>query len=152
MVYFQYLDTPLGTLRIGASETAVTELSFQPVGGEATPNEVTQEAALQLGAYFVGARRAFDLPLAPAGTAFQHRVWEALRQVPFGEAVTYGELAARVSCGSAQAVGQAVGRNPLLIVVPCHRVLAAGGREGGFSAGLWRKENLLKLENIPFRT
>jgi len=88
----------------------------------------------QLEAYFAGDLAVFDLPLAPAGSAFQHRVWAEMARIPFGRTRTYGELARCVE-GAAQAVGQACGANPIPIIVPCHRVVAGGGRLGGFSGG-----------------
>lgn len=149
-MFLQYVETPLGVMEIRATQTAVTRISARTSEEAERPGPYTQAAAKQLTEYFAGLRRAFDLPIAPEGTAFQKKVWAALHRVPYGEALTYGELGAQVGCRGAQAIGQAVGRNPLLIVVPCHRVLASGGKKGGFSAGLWRKEILLKLEKIPF--
>lgn len=103
----------------------------------------------QLAQYLAGRRRAFDLPLAPAGTPFQLRVWEALRTIPFGETRSYGEVAASVgSPGGSRAVGQANGHNPIGVVVPCHRVIAADGTLGGYTGGLERKRRLLALEGI----
>ncbi len=142
----QYLQTPVGLLRIRADETAVTEVQLADARTGEAPNAVTALAAARLSAYFSGEVRCFDLPLAPEGTAFQRRVWQALQETGWGEVTTYGALAARIGQpGAARAVGQAVGRNPILILIPCHRVLAAAGL-GGFSAGLWRKRTLLRLE------
>lgn len=148
-MYQETFETPFGALTVLASETGVTGLCRG--GGGDRPNEWTALAAQQLRDYLAGNRTAFDLPLEPAGTPFQRRVWDELVRVPFGAAVTYGELARRVGCRSPRAVGQAVGRNPILILIPCHRVLAANGRLGGFSAGLPVKEFLLNLEKIPFQ-
>jgi methylated-DNA-[protein]-cysteine S-methyltransferase len=101
----------------------------------------------QLDEYFAGARTAFDLPLAPRGTPFQRRVWEELARIPFGATVTYGELAARVGHpGAARAVGAAVARNPISIVVPCHRVVGADGTLTGYAGGVARKAYLLAHE------
>ena len=148
-MYQETFETPFGALTVLASETGVTEV--RRGGGEDRPNQWTAMAAAQLRDYLAGTRAAFDLPLEPAGTPFQRRVWDELVRVPFGAAVTYGELARRAGCRSPRAVGQAVGRNPILILIPCHRVLAANGRLGGFSAGLPVKEFLLNLEKIPFQ-
>lgn len=105
------------------------------------------EAVLQLGEWFAGRRRTFELCLDPAGTAFQRRVWDVLLAIPFGETLTYGEVATRAGQpGAARAVGHAVGRNPLAIIVPCHRVVAAGGRLGGYAGGLDNKRWLLDHE------
>jgi methylated-DNA-[protein]-cysteine S-methyltransferase len=103
--------------------------------------------AREVDEYFAGSRRSFDLALAPKGTSFQLAVWEQLRLVPFGETTTYGELALRVGRpGAARAVGAAVGRNPISIVVPCHRVVGSDGTLTGFAGGLDRKRTLLALE------
>ena len=110
-----------------------------------------QNAAQQLQAYFAGDLTAFDVPLdLSAGTAFQQSVWQALLRIPSGQSQTYGDLARLLSRPQAvRAVGAAVGRNPLSIIVPCHRVLGAGGQLTGYAGGLWRKQALLKLEGHP---
>jgi methylated-DNA-[protein]-cysteine S-methyltransferase len=101
----------------------------------------------QLAEYFDGGRTAFDVPLALEGTDFQRRVWEALREIPYGETVSYGELARRIESPRAvRAVGLANGRNPVAVIVPCHRVIGADGRLTGFGGGLERKRLLLELE------
>ena len=108
------------------------------------------EVARQLDEYFDGSRTTFDLPLAPAGTPFQRRVWDELTRIPLGTTVTYGELAARAGHpGAARAVGAAVGRNPISIVVPCHRVVGADGTLTGYAGGVGRKAALLALEAAP---
>ncbi len=108
------------------------------------------EAAEQLRAYFAGELREFDLELRPAGTPFQRRVWEALTAIPFGETRTYGDIARQIGRPTAvRAVGAANGRNPLPIVVPCHRVLHSGGHGiGRYTGGVHRKEALLRLEGV----
>jgi methylated-DNA-[protein]-cysteine S-methyltransferase len=101
----------------------------------------------QLAEYFAGRRRDFDLPLAPAGTPFQQRVWQALRAIPYGRTESYGALAARLGQpGAGRAVGLANGQNPIAIVIPCHRVIGAGGALTGYGGGLERKRWLLALE------
>lgn len=133
----------------GEAETAEPLLLPAVQAGTAPP--LLLRAAAELREYFVGRRKVFDLPLAPAGSAFQQAVWRELCRVPYGMSVTYAELAARVGKPrAARAVGNAVGKNPLLILIPCHRVLGAGNI-GGFSAGLQAKKFLLQLEKIPFR-
>lgn len=108
---------------------------------------VLRRAKKELGQYFAGRRRRFTLPLAPAGTAFQKSVWKAIAAVPFGKTLTYGELARRAGHpGSARAAGAATGRNPLGIVVPCHRIRGSGGSLTGYAGGLARKRALLVLE------
>jgi len=105
--------------------------------------------ARQLDEYFAGGRRAFDLPLDPQGTPFQLRVWEELRRIPLGETTTYGELAERIGRpGAARAVGSAVARNPISIVVPCHRVMGSDGSLTGYAGGVPRKRALLTLEGV----
>ena len=101
--------------------------------------------------YFAGDTIAISFPLAPQGTAFQERVWQLLREIPYGETKTYGQLAQDLSCGSAQAVGQAVGRNPLTILVPCHRVMGKDGQLTGYASGLDRKRWLLQHEGITWK-
>jgi methylated-DNA-[protein]-cysteine S-methyltransferase len=108
-----------------------------------------REAALQLGEYFAGKRREFELELAPVGTDFQLRVWNALRKIPYGAVRNYGDIAREIGQpGAARAVGQANGCNPLPIVIPCHRVIASDGTIGGYSGGLAIKNRLLALENV----
>jgi methylated-DNA-[protein]-cysteine S-methyltransferase len=108
------------------------------------------EVARQLDEYFEGSRRTFDLPLAPTGTPFQRRVWDELARIPRGTTVTYGELAARAGRpGAARAVGAAVARNPISVVVPCHRVIGADGTLTGYAGGVGRKSYLLALEGAP---
>ncbi|MET9950313.1 methylated-DNA--[protein]-cysteine S-methyltransferase [Streptomyces sp. NPDC006339] len=110
--------------------------------------EAFEEVAGQLAAYFDGRRDRFDLPCAQGGTEFQRRVWRALEEIPYGTTVSYGEIARRVGVTGAgvRAVGTAIGRNPLLVVRPCHRVIGADGSLRGYAAGLERKERLLGLE------
>ena len=106
----------------------------------------------ELREYFAGTRRAFTLPLAPAGTPFQQEVWAALREIPYGETRTYGQIAARIGRPKAcRAVGMANNRNPIGIVVPCHRVVGASGALVGYAAGLAVKESLLRLERMNNR-
>ena len=134
-------DTALTAIRILRQETA---------SASAPPGSLAAEAARQLTQYFNGTRQTFDLPLDPKGTPFQKRVLMALVRVPFGETLTYGELAARANSPKAsRAVGGVMAKNPLPIVIPCHRVLAAGGRIGGFTGGLDLKRMLLAIEGHP---
>ena len=102
--------------------------------------------------YFLGENPDIDFPVSPKGTAFQRRVWSLLRTIPCGESITYGQLAKQLGPSmSSQAVGQAVGKNPIPIVIPCHRVLGAGGKLTGYAGGIPAKIRLLELENIPYR-
>ena len=138
--------SPVGPLTLFEEDGAIISLDWGAVdGGEETP--LLREATRQLDAYFDGELTRFDLPLAPHGTAFQKKLWQALNSIPYGGTLTYGELASRI--GSApRAIGGACGRNPIPIIVPCHRVLAAGGKMGGYSGhdGTDTKEFLLRLE------
>lgn len=110
------------------------------------------EAARQLDGYFAGDRRAFDLPLAPRGTPFQTRVWRALRAIPYGETRTYGDVARAVGAPRAsRAVGGANGRNPLPVIVPCHRVVGKSPGSGGFGMGMAKKRLLLGIEGVALR-
>ena len=151
------LDSPCGPLRLLATPTHLRRIDFIdgkncPVVHETTPADPGQhlllrEAADQLVAYFAGGRSTFDLPLEPLGTEFQRTVWTALRAIPFGETRSYAQLARAIDRPTAsRAVGAANGRNPLSIVVPCHRVLGASGTLTGFAGGLDAKRTLLNLE------
>ncbi|HVE25595.1 MAG TPA: methylated-DNA--[protein]-cysteine S-methyltransferase [Sporichthya sp.] len=119
---------------------------------DAGDSVVLKEAERQLAEYFAGERTEFDLPLAAAGTPFQRRVWSALCDIPYGETISYGELARRIGQPTAsRAVGLANGRNPISIVVPCHRVIGSSGKLIGYGGGLDRKQTLLELERARDR-
>ena len=139
------IPSPVGQLTIDERDGAIVAISWADApSGNGSP--VLAEAARQLAAYFGGRLSRFDLPLAPAGTPFEARVWSAMQAIPYGETRCYGDLAHTV--GSApRAVGRACGKNPIPIVIPCHRVLARGGL-GGYSGtgGLVTKQRLLALE------
>jgi len=146
------ITSPLGPLHLEAHGGALTSLTFSardtPGGaGSQEDQELLREAARQLRAYFAGELREFDLPLRPRGTGFQRRVWEALQQIPYGETRSYGQQAESLGVpGAARAVGAANGKNPISIIVPCHRVIGADGTLTGFGGGLKNKERLLRLE------
>lgn len=145
------IDTPIGAVLLAGDDSALSHLCLPGTSELAsTPGRTPAPlrlAASQLDEYFSGSRRSFALPVAPHGTAFQLSVWNALTGIPYGETVTYGELARRVGRpGAFRAVGQANGANPLPIVLPCHRVVAAGGRLGGYGGGPDVKRRLLALE------
>jgi methylated-DNA-[protein]-cysteine S-methyltransferase len=147
------ITSPIGWLRLTSNGTGLTHLSIaddDETGGADVPADadaVLSAAREQLDAYFDTRLTRFDLPLAPRGTDFQLRVWECLRAIPFGETISYAELARRVDNPKAvRAVGAANGRNPLMIVVPCHRVISADGSLTGFGGGLERKQWLLEHE------
>jgi methylated-DNA-[protein]-cysteine S-methyltransferase len=148
------VETPLGSLTVVADETAVEELRLP---GE-TPEETVPERRTpllcrvekELQEYFRGTRQDFDLPLAPAGTPFQQRVWQELCRIPYGRTASYGEIAKRIGLPKgSRAVGQANHRNPIPILIPCHRVIAAHGALGGYGGGPDIKIRLLKLEGTP---
>ncbi len=141
------VDTPLGRLTFFEEDGRLTALDWYGKRSAGEPTLLLLEARRQLAAYFAGRRRAFDLPLAPAGSPFELRVWQLMSDIPYGETRTYGELA-RDLAAAPRAVGQACGRNPLPILIPCHRVLAADGRLGGYSGGQGAetKRRLLMLE------
>ena len=142
------IETPIGPLTLEADENAVTAIRFS-AGGAQDASPLLDAAEAQLREYFAGARRTFDLPLAPHGTAFQQRVWAALRTIPYGETRTYGELAAAIdSPNASRAVGMANHRNPIPIIIPCHRVIGANGTLTGYAGGLEIKRRLLALEGL----
>jgi methylated-DNA-[protein]-cysteine S-methyltransferase len=145
------VKSPIGELTLVGSASALVELhlpGFAPVA-DAPPGEtpLLRRAAGQLAEYFAGERRAFDLPLAPRGTPFQQRVWDGLLAIPYGELRSYGDLARVLGRPSAsRAVGAANGRNPIAIVVPCHRVIGANGQLTGYAGGLPIKRYLIEHE------
>ena len=144
------IESPLGALLAVAEGRDLVGLHFadraaEPDGERA--DGAFAETERQLREYFTGQRQRFELPLAPRGSAFQLRVWKALEQIPYGRTRTYGELARELGePGAAQAVGAANGRNPLAVVVPCHRVIGSDGTLTGYAGGLERKRQLLDLE------
>lgn len=154
MILCRRIDSPVGPLMLAADECGLRHIEFRhnrhPAnradwhGGD---NEVLQAAEAQLGEYFAGRRQRFELPLAPQGTGFQLRVWRELANIGYGETISYAQLAQRLDNPSGtRAVGAANGRNPLPIVLPCHRVIGADGALTGFGGGLPVKEALLRLE------
>jgi methylated-DNA-[protein]-cysteine S-methyltransferase len=147
------LDSPIGRLLVLAEGDALIALHPADVKGEGreardgTGHPVLERARVELAEYFAGRRRSFDLPTAPRGTAFQHEVWRALGAIPFGATCSYAELATGLGRPTAsRAVGGANGRNPLFIVVPCHRVIGTDGSLTGYAGGLERKKWLLQHE------
>ena len=164
-------DSPAGPMRVIANNGAVTDIEFmaeppadasprssmrvasersagRPLGDRADDDPLLVEATRQLRAYFARELREFDLPLGPVGTDFQQQVWGELRQIGYGQTATYGEIAARLGKvpGASRAVGAANGRNPIGIVIPCHRVVGSTGSMSGYAGGVERKRMLLALE------
>jgi len=156
MRYYDTLDSPCGAMLIAASDKGLTGVYFDrqkyhPKRGKewqhAPDNVHLKRAKKQLAEYFAGKRKVFDLELDPAGSEFQKQVWKAIAGVPYGETISYGELARR--CGfpeGARAAGAATGRNPIGIVVPCHRIVGSNGKLTGYAGGLDKKRALLALE------
>jgi methylated-DNA-[protein]-cysteine S-methyltransferase len=154
LVLYTTIKSPIGELLAVGDESRLSGLYMQDGLRPAAIHESWKVAdepfarlRNQLEEYFAGERVDFELRLAPAGTPFQQRVWRALREIPYAETATYGQLARRIARPTAyRAVGMANGRNPISIVVPCHRVVGADGRLTGYAGGLDRKRSLLKLE------
>ena len=149
-----YLASPVGRLALEADGETLTGVRWADAGERARnhrPSPLLREARRQLERYFAGKLEAFDLPLAGRGTDFQKSVWKMMEEIPYGETATYGGIAMALGSG-ARAVGTACGRNPIPIIVPCHRVLGSGGTEGGYSGGqgLATKRKLLALEGVVF--
>lgn len=149
-IYRSFYLSPIGLLQINASAEGLHDVLFledtrqEP---EAVPNAITRETQQQLDAYFKGALKAFDLPLQPQGTPFQQKVWRELLTIPFGKTTSYSTIAHRLNNPlSVRAVGTANGKNPIAIIIPCHRIIGADGSLTGYAGGLWRKEKLLALE------
>ena len=151
------VPSPVGPLRLAADGLGLSGVYYDPHRGEALagPDQDRDDdpllatAAAQLAAYFAGSRRDFDVPLNPQGTDFQRRVWSALGAVGFGRTVSYAEVARRIGSPRAvRAVGAAVGRNPLSILIPCHRVIGTDGTLTGYAGGLPRKRWLLEHEGV----
>ena len=147
-----YLQTPIGQVEIRGSEAGVSAVNFVDVGRRPAVQKGPLPGPLvrclaQLDEYFRGGRRAFSVPLDLAGTAFQQKVWQALLAVPYGATTTYGDIARAVGCpAGSRAVGGANHRNPVSVIVPCHRVVGSDGRLTGYGGGVWRKEWLLRHE------
>jgi methylated-DNA-[protein]-cysteine S-methyltransferase len=153
---YDFYQSPHGRMLLVAADGALSGVYFEgqkyhppidPAWRADPRHPVLQQASRELAEYFAGERRQFETPLAPAGTAFQRAVWAAIATVGYGTTITYAELARRAGCpGSARAAGAATGRNPLTILVPCHRILDSRGGLNGYAGGLDRKRALLVLE------
>jgi methylated-DNA-[protein]-cysteine S-methyltransferase len=158
------LKTPLGDLELVTSSRGIRRLEFiydqavhQVIAGEETTEDgsLAGELQSQLDGYFAGRLHEFDLPLDPQGTEFQRRAWDVIANVPFGETMSYGTVAMLAGApGASRAAGSACGHNPIVLLVPCHRVVASGGGIGGYGAGMHRKLWLLEHEGSlgPSRT
>ena len=156
MIYYSVYESPLGKMFITESNEKITGIYFE--GQKHFPKAINEwnlslttqikKAISQLQEYFNGERREFQLPLKPEGTAFQYQVWEQIAKVQHGETIQYGEIAKNIGKpNSSRAVGSATGKNPISVIIPCHRVLGKSGKMTGYAGGLNRKEALLQLEN-----
>lgn len=161
MRYYDRFQSPQGGMLLVANDTGLAGVFFdrqkhhptmQADWMKSSSHKLLRQAKRELGEYFAGKRRRFAVPLAPDGTPFQRAVWKAISTVSFGETISYGELARRAKHpGSARAAGAATGRNPLGIIVPCHRIVGANGSLTGYAGGLQRKRALLALEGVRER-
>lgn len=150
-MYTLQVPTPLGLLTLRANEHGLTYASFGSSETDAGSSPLLAEAARQIEGWFAGTRVTFELPLDLQGTEFQNAVWRQLMAIPRGQFSTYGRIAEALgNPGSSRAVGGACGANPLILIIPCHRVLAKDGKLGGFSGGLELKKQLLALEGISW--
>ncbi|WP_019499716.1 methylated-DNA--[protein]-cysteine S-methyltransferase [Pseudanabaena sp. PCC 6802] len=158
MIYYKRIESPLGKLLLTSDRRSLTGLylagqKYFPqqteIWQEASQLELFMQTQEQLEEYFACQRQYFGLPLDPQGTEFQQRVWQLLRKIPFGETISYGTLAQRVGQpNAARAVGAANGRNPIAIIIPCHRVIAGNGKLTGYAGGIDRKQWLLDRERL----
>ena len=148
MIYQYSYETKLGSVTIVEEDgTLLSITTHRAYEGKRLETSLIKEAYRQLSEYLIGERKSFDLPLKPRGTVFQQQVWKALCDIPYGETRSYKQIAEAIGNPKAvRAVGMANNRNPLLIVVPCHRVVGANGKLVGYAAGIEKKEFLLKLE------
>ncbi|GMQ49323.1 methylated-DNA--[protein]-cysteine S-methyltransferase [Vibrio sp. 10N] len=156
MKYYAVLDSELGPITVQVNDEGVLGIWFEQhttrpdeLGTHNPTHPLLVQTACELKQYFAGERQTFTLPLAPVGTEFQRKVWQALCAIPYGEAISYQELANRIGNPKAvRAVGTANGKNPLSIVVPCHRVVGKNGKLSGYAGGVERKLRLLNLESV----
>ncbi len=142
-----FSDSPLGNLEVICTDKGLVELVFGSNNTAEKPNQWTESTIKQLTEYFGGKRNQFSIPLEPKGTDFQRSVWNELNRIPFGKTITYEELANRLGDEKViRAAASANGKNPIPVIIPCHRVIGKDGSLTGFSGGLWRKKKLLELE------
>lgn len=147
MTYVSFLESPIGILRILSNGDGITGIKFMDFDGPEDPDVHTESAKTQLREYFEGVRATFDLILIPDGTTFERGVWQKLQEIPRGTTTSYGSIAKKLGdAKSSQAVGKANGKNPIAIVIPCHRVIGSDQKLVGYAGGLERKEWLLKHE------
>lgn len=150
MICFAYCDSPVGILKLGYTENTVVALSFShKIDGICKSSKFSDSVFVQIKEYFSGIRRSFDFPYRLHGTDFQKKVYKALEAIPYGETRTYKDIAVSIgNANSCRAVGSACNRNPIAIVVPCHRVIGSSGKLTGYAGGLGIKRTLLMLETF----
>jgi methylated-DNA-[protein]-cysteine S-methyltransferase len=142
-----FIDSPLGAIKVSVADEGITSVLFTDENGTSDNHPHLIQAIAQLEEYFANKRNTFDLPLAPQGTDFQKRVWNELLTIPFGKTTTYLTMAKRLGDEKViRAAASANGKNPIAIIIPCHRVIGSDGKLTGYAGGLWRKEWLLKHE------
>ncbi|ABS21843.1 methylated-DNA--[protein]-cysteine S-methyltransferase [Bacillus cytotoxicus] len=148
-MYRAYYKSEVGLLEVTANEKGITSILFVEEQGEENPNVVVEQCIAELDEYFNQKRTVFSVPLSAEGTAFQKKVWEALYTIPYGTSASYLDIAKKIGNQKAvRAIGGANSRNPISIIVPCHRIIGKSGKLVGYTGGLWRKEWLLKHEGI----
>lgn len=146
---YSVITTPIGNIKIEEQDEKITGISYTEERPSYADTHVLKEAQKQLNEYFEGRRKIFNLPLNPAGTEFQHKVWAALKEIPYGGIRTYKQIAEQIGNPSAcRAVGMANNKNPIMIIVPCHRVIGSNGALTGYASGIDIKEKLLDLEKL----
>ena len=155
MKYYHYYESPIGKLVIVHNDRGITNLYLahllQIENAIQEETDLIKEAVKQLDEYFNGLRQSFDLPLAPAGTHFQQKVWQTLRNIPCGKTYSYKQIAEQIGNSKAsRAIGMANNKNPILLLIPCHRVIGGNGKLVGFAAGLEMKKYLLTLEGTSY--
>lgn len=145
---YAVMETPLGNVRAEVWDGYLVRLQFtEEPATDKFLDGVLMDVRIQLGLYFQGKQETFDVPVALGGTDFQHEVWKLINTIPFGKTTTYEDIAKRMGKPQAvRAVGTAVGANPILIMMPCHRIVGKSGQLTGYAGGIWRKEKLLELE------
>ena len=147
--FYTYLNSPVGILKLRSNDAELISISFSDTSGENSSQlpDILIQAVQQLNEYFEGTRKAFSLNLAPAGTTFQKKVWKIVKKVPFGQTATYLEIARQSgSINNTRAVGLANSKNPIPIVIPCHRIIGTNGKLTGYAGGIERKQWLLQHE------
>lgn len=146
-MYREYINNDIGIFEIEANDLAVVKISYVDNHKQSNPNEITKKAVLELNEYFNKKRKVFTFPIEYKSTVFREKVWKELLNIPYGDTRSYSDIASVIgNPKAARAVGQAVHFNPLLIVVPCHRIIASGNKIGGFACGIDVKMKLLELE------